>query len=69
MIKPVLKRIEEVATRGVAPSLIKSLLQLIESDYLSEKVQAQQSYSAQSVILNERIWRRLFNASANMPQL
>lgn len=69
MIKPVLKRIEEVATRGVAPSLIKSLLQLIEDDYLSEKVQAQQSYSAQSVILNERIWRRLFNASANMPQL
>lgn len=69
MIKPVLKRVQEVAAQGTDSSLIESLLQLIEDDYLSEEVQAQQSYSAQSVILNERIWSRLFTASAKMPKL
>ncbi|WP_290702169.1 hypothetical protein [Amphritea sp.] len=69
MIKPVLKRVQDVAAQGADSSLIESLLQLIEGEYLSEDVQAQQSYSAQSVILNERIWSRLFTASAKMPQL
>lgn len=69
MLKPVLKRVQDVAAQGADSSLIESLLQLIGDDYLSEEVQAQQSYSAQSVILNERIWNRLFAASAKMPQL
>lgn len=69
MMKQALKRIQEVAAQGANSSLIEALLQLIKDDYLSEEVQAQQSYSAQSVILNERIWRRLFTASAKMPKL
>ncbi|BBB27614.1 hypothetical protein [Amphritea japonica] len=69
MMKPVLKRIGDLAAQGVDASLTESLLQLIGDDYLSEEAQAQQSYSAQSVILNARIWSRLFTASANMPQL
>lgn len=66
-LKSVQKRIKGESL--ITPSLKAVLNLVIDGDYLAEDVQAQQSYSAQSVILNQRIWNRLFSPSAKMPEL
>lgn len=68
-LQTVLKRIRGLDEHEVNISLKETLTTLIESDYLADDVQAEQSYAAQSVILNHRIWNRLFCPSVNMPEL
>ena len=66
-LKSVHKRIK--GESQINSSLSAALGLLIDADYLAEDVQAQQSYSAQSVILNQRIWSRLFCPFVKMPDL
>lgn len=66
-LKSVQKRIKGEAQ--INSSLKAALNLLIDEDYLAEDVQKQQSYSAQSVILNQRIWSRLFCPFVKMPDL
>ena len=68
-LQSALKRIRKLDDAEIRLPLKETLKKLIEEDYLSEDVQAQQSYAAQSVILNRSLWNRLFSASANMPEL
>ena len=45
------------------------LLELLEQEYSAPDIQALGSYSDQSVVLNNRIWQRMFNVGSQMPEL
>ncbi|WP_299200441.1 hypothetical protein [uncultured Amphritea sp.] len=69
MIQQAAKRVRGMVEKALNPVLFETLLNLLESEYLAEDVVSQKRYSAQSVILNQRIWTRLFCSSATMPDL
>ncbi|MBN1008453.1 hypothetical protein [Amphritea pacifica] len=69
MLQQLVKRVHDLMGHGIDAALLETLLELIETEYLSEDVLSQQGYAAQSVILNQRIWSRLFCSSASMPDL
>ncbi len=52
-----------------SPSYVKALHKILHKDYCDTSVLSQTSYSHQSVILNNRIWKRLFSQKTEMPEV
>ncbi|UTW03583.1 hypothetical protein KDX31_00595 [Amphritea atlantica] len=69
MLQQAGKRIHDRVEKGGNTVLLETLAELLETEYLSEDVLFQQGYAAQSVLLNHRLWHRLFCSSATMPDL
>lgn len=63
------KRIHDLLGKGYRAEVLETLIRLLETEYLSDDVLLQKGYAAQSVVLNQRIWHRLFCSSATMPDL
>ncbi len=69
MLEQAAKRLDGISVAGINPLLSETLRNLLLSEYQADDVLSQNSYAAQSVILNQRIWNRLFCSSATMPEL
>ena len=69
MLQQAVKQVRRLAEGPQSSAPVNSLLALLETEYLAEDVLSQSGYSAQSVTLNKRIWKRLFCPSTMMPEL
>ncbi|WP_296055643.1 hypothetical protein [uncultured Amphritea sp.] len=69
MLQQAGKRIHDLVGKGGSAVVLETLIRLLETEYLSDDVLLQKGYAAQSVVLNQRIWHRLFCSSATMPDL
>lgn len=70
MIKRAQSRIERmVQEEEISPGLANCLHEIFSHDYFSAEVMDLPNYSQQSVLLNGKIWNRLFSNSSNAPHL
>ena len=70
MIRRAEKRLEKMLTeRQVSTTLAVPLRKILQEDYKAPRVMELESYSRQSVVLNSRIWRRLFSDAEDTPEL
>lgn len=53
-----------IAAGGISPQTANQLCRVLREDYADPSVLALANYSEQSVLLNRRIWRRLFDGTA-----
>jgi hypothetical protein len=70
MVKKVESRVDQmVQEKKIAPELKTHLHRIFREDYLSPAVIELPSYSLQSVLLNNRIWKRLFREPLAAPEM
>ena len=70
MIKKMQKSILQYnAKGGVNKHVIRILLNILEEDYNQERLLNLTCYSDQSVLLNQRLWERMFSNKVNAPPL
>lgn len=69
VLQQAVKQVGRLLEVGRQTASLESLLALLETEYMAEDVLSLPSYSTQSVILNKRIWSRMFCPSAMMPEL
>ncbi len=70
MIQRAEVRLEKmIAEKKVSETLAIPLRKILQEDYKAPSVMELESYSRQSVILNNRIWKRLFADANNSPEL
>jgi len=70
MLRRVASRAETLIGEGrIAHELRSPLREVLESDYADPVVLAGRGYSDQAVMLNQRIWRRLFKSPESAPEL
>ncbi|WP_417228336.1 hypothetical protein [Amphritea sp.] len=69
MLQQAAKQVRRLIEIGQNTASLECLLDVLETEYMAEDVLSKPGYSAQSVILNQRIWSRLFCPSAMMPEL
>ena len=70
MIQRAEKRLEKMlAEKQVSRTLAVPLRIILREDYKAPTVMELESYSRQSVVLNSRIWRRLFSDLEDVPEL
>lgn len=70
MVERAGQRLARLSAEGrVDTAAAAALATLLEEDYGAAEVQALDSYSAQAVVLNRRLWRRLFAAPSRAPEL
>lgn len=60
---------ESLQKKEISPTLFHSLKEILKEDYKDPIVTHLSSYSLQSVVLNSRIWRRLFPEHAIIPEI
>ena len=69
MVDRTLQGIHKMTTKGeLSDSVSNTLVELLTQDYAAPEVLNQESYSQQVVILNNRVWKRMF-ADTNIPDL
>jgi hypothetical protein len=70
MIDRVVKRFQKMVLEKSTPhELAEPFQTIMREDYSAASVMQQSSYSRQSVVLNNRIWRRLFAGDASTAEL
>ncbi|MBU6951260.1 hypothetical protein [Hahella sp. HN01] len=67
MLQNARKRLRAVSND--APRLAETALSLLQEEYEAEAVMAAADYSDQAVMLNQRVWSRLFAANVSAPTL
>lgn len=69
MVDRTLQGIHKMTTKGeLSDSVSNTLVELLTQDYAAPEVLNQERYSQQAVILNNRVWKRMF-AETNIPDL
>ena len=58
-----------IGDEKISPTLAKPLHKLLREDYGADSVLSLPTYSQQSVVLNNRIWKRLFSNVTTVPDL
>ncbi len=58
-----------VQEKDISPGLASRVRDILREDYCSQTVMALSNYSQQSVVLNHRIWKRLFSNPDNAPAM
>ena len=70
MVKRAEARVDKmVREKKISPALEPHLQQIFQEDYCSPAVMDLPSYSLQSVVLNNRIWKRLFSKPLTAPEI
>jgi hypothetical protein len=70
MVKRVETRVDQmVQEKKISPELKAHLHRIFQEDYISPAVMKLSSYSLQSVVLNNRIWKRLFAEPNAAPEM
>jgi hypothetical protein len=70
MVKRAEERVDKmVHEKKISPALEPHLRRIFREDYCSPTVIDLSSYSLQSVVLNNRIWKRLFSKSLAAPEM
>ena len=69
MVDRTLQSIHKMTKKGnLSDTVSNTLVELLTQDYAAPEVLNQESYSQQAVILNNRVWKRMF-ADTNIPDL
>ncbi|PLX78688.1 MAG: hypothetical protein C0616_13510 [Desulfuromonas sp.] len=64
MITAAMERVEKLdQTRSLSRNVAARLTDILKKDYLSDEVLAQESYSDQASLLNDRLWRKVLGKS------
>ena len=70
MIKQSMARLRGMVSDGlISPKLERSVTETLEAYFLADDVLQLSSYSQQAVVLNNRIWHRLFKNFNSVPEL
>jgi len=70
MIKKMQKSLLQYEAKGgMNKHVVRILLNILEQDYNQERLLNLTCYSDQSVLLNQRIWERIFSSGVNAPPL
>jgi len=70
MVKRAIFQLNRMAKEGqISPSLAASLHEIFQDHYCADSVMSQPTYSQQSVLLNSRLWKRLFPQLDPIPEM
>jgi hypothetical protein len=70
MVRRAKARLDKMVRKGHIPRAIADAMHTVfEEDYCADSVLGLSSYSEQSVVLNRRIWNRLFSECVAVPEL
>lgn len=70
MIQSAESRIHQMITKKqLNPNVGEIIYQILREDYCQDEILIQPSYANQSVLLNNRIWKRMFSPSVHVPEL
>lgn len=70
MVYQAVRQVNQMVREGKISSVLGDTIRdILGEDYCGTEVLSQSSYSRQSVILNSRIWKRLFSAGTPSPDL